>query len=105
MEEINVFEDIVQGLQEAIAYEKGVGKARIQKRSINPVEKMTSAEIKEIRNSLNMSQVTFAVVMGVSPKTVEAWESGTNEPNGPARRFMKALKTDPKLMERCEIVK
>lgn len=104
MEEINVFEDIVQGLKEAIAYEQGTGKARVQKLTINPVGEMTPAEIKEVRHSLNMSQVTFAIVMGVSTKTVEAWEAGTNRPNGSARRFMKALKNDPQLVEKCDII-
>ncbi|MBO4928141.1 MAG: hypothetical protein J5379_07830 [Clostridiales bacterium] len=53
---------------------------------------------------LNMSQASFAVVMGVSTKTVEAWEAGTNKPKGPARRFMIALKKDPSLIEKCDIV-
>lgn len=104
MEEINVFEDIVQGLKEAIAYEHGTGKARVQKRTFNPVGEMAPSEIKELRQSLSMSQVSFAIVMGVSTKTVEAWEAGTNMPNGPARRFMQALKNDPSIIEKCDIV-
>ena len=101
---MKVYDDIVQGLKEAIAYENGTGKARVQKRSVNPVPEMTPSEVKDIRHELNMSQATFAVVMGVSTKTVEAWEAGTNKPNGPARRFMKALKKDPSLIEKCDIV-
>ena len=51
-----------------------------------------------------MSQRTFASYMGVSDKTVEAWESGRNIPNGPASRILSMLQADPNLPERYHIV-
>lgn len=101
---MNVYDDIVKGLEEAIAFEKGKGNARVQKRIVNPIEEFTSAQVKEIRKSLKMSQSVFAVVMGVSIKTVEAWEAGTNKPNGSARRLLHVLKTDPEILTRCNIL-
>ena len=38
-----------------------------------------------------MTQKIFADYMGVSPKTVEAWESGINHPVGPACRLLSLL--------------
>ena len=35
-----------------------------------------------------MTQSAFANYMGVSSKTVEAWEKGTNHPTGPACRLI-----------------
>ena len=50
------------------------------------------------------NQVLFAGLMGVSPKTVEAWEAGRNMPDGPARRILSMLKTDPGLPQRFNII-
>ena len=59
---------------------------------------------KNVRNKMNMTQVTFAAVMGVSTKAVEAWESGRNVPSGSARRMLGMLKTDPNLPEKYNII-
>ena len=40
-----LFDDLKQGLQEAIAYEKGQGTARIKTYTIAPVKEYSSAEI------------------------------------------------------------
>ena len=61
-------------------------------------------EIKQIRQRLNMTQKLFAAALGVSVKTVEAWESGTNTPTGIANRMLELLSRDNGLFERCAIV-
>ena len=38
-----------------------------------------------------MTQSVFAKYMGVSPKTVEAWELGRTHPTGPAYRLIDIL--------------
>lgn len=101
---MNVFDSIMQGLEEAVAHEKGEIKARTASCTVNPVPEYDAQEIKDIRLSLGMTQTTFAKVMGVSVKTVEAWEAGTNKPIGAARRFLCALKEDPSLLVKCNIV-
>ncbi len=40
---------------------------------------------------MKLTQHSFALVMGVSIKTVEAWESGKNVPQGPAQRMLDIL--------------
>lgn len=101
---MNVYEGIMQGLQEAVDYNEGKIKARSNVISIEPVQKFNAMEIKEIRNQLGMTQYLFAGFMGVSPKTVEAWEAGTNIPNGPASRILAMVKDDPQLPEKYHIV-
>jgi putative transcriptional regulator len=101
---MNVYENIIQGLNEAVEYEKGNGKARTSKCTVNPAPEFTSQEIKDIRLGFGMTQLTFAEVMGVSVKTVEAWEAGTNKPIGSARRFLSVLKADPTLLSRVNII-
>ena len=46
----------------------------------------------------------FAAVIGVSTKTVEAWETGTNRPIGPARRMISLIQLDPEILQNCHIV-
>lgn len=101
---MSVFESIVQGLNEAIEYEKGNVAAKTTKLSVAPLPDIDSGDIKTIRQSLDMTQVIFAAVMGVSVKTVEAWESGTNAPSGTAKRMLSLLKSDPQLPEKYHLL-
>ena len=87
---ISVFSKIESGLKEAIAFESGKGKARVQRRQIeiSPVPHYKGNTVKRIREELNLSQKMFAGVIGVSIKTVESWESGKSEPSGAAQRLL-----------------
>lgn len=101
---MKVYDGIMQGLEEAIAYNEGKIKARTNTITIIPVPDFEANEIKNIRNELGMTQVLFAGFMGVSTKTVEAWEAGRNMPDGPARRILSMLKADPALPQRFNII-
>lgn len=101
---MSFYDDIVQGLNEAIEYKKGNLKLRTAEISVAPLPDIESTDVKNIRLSLDMTQVIFAAVMGVSVKTVEAWESGTNTPSGTARRMLSLLKSDPSLPEKYKIL-
>ena len=50
------------------------------------------------------TQAVFAAVIGVSTKTVEAWETGTNQPIGPARRMISLIQFDPEILQSYHIV-
>lgn len=53
---------------------------RLQK--FHPIKEYSCKEIREIRMKAGMTQRVFASYMGVSKKTVEAWEHGTTHPSG-----------------------
>ena len=101
---MKVYDGIMQGLEEAVAYNEGKIKARTNTMSISPVPDFKATEIKGIRNELGMTQVLFAGLMGVSTKTVEAWEAGRNMPDGPARRILAMLKVDPAWPQKLNII-
>jgi len=61
---------------------------------VGSLPKFKGKQVKQIRKSLNLTQKIFAELLGVSFKTVEAWEVGTNLPSGPAQRILGALKKD-----------
>lgn len=93
---MNVYEDIKRGLEQAIEYEKGNLRAKSTTIEILPLETFTSQEIKAIRTGTGMTQALFAKYMGVSIKTVEAWEAGKNQPEGAARRLLALTRENPK---------
>jgi len=95
---------VLKGLDEAIKINNGEIKGRRQKVRISPVQEFSKDDIKKIRQYLQLTQVTFAEVIGVTSKTVEAWERGTNAPTGPARRMMTILKEDPESLNRYHII-
>lgn len=97
---MSVYESLVQGLNEAIEYKKGNLKLRTVTISTAPLPEMDSSQIKDIRNSLDMTQGIFADVIGVSVKTAEAWEAGTNTPSGATRRMLSLLQSDPELPQK-----
>ena len=99
MEEVNVFESIMNGLSESLEYAKGKpNKARKITITIADLPSYHCKEIKQIREELNLTQKNVACVLGVSPKTVEAWEAGRNVPQGMAQRFLQMLQLGGKKM-------
>lgn len=97
-------ESILRGLSEALEDAQGKRQLLTHTCSIAPIREYHADEIKKIRNSLGMSQTFFAGFMGVSKKTVEAWEAGRNMPDGPARRILAMVQIDPELPERYKII-
>jgi putative transcriptional regulator len=53
------------------------------------------AAVKRTRDLLKASQAVFAKFLGVSVKTVRAWEQGKNTPLDIACRFMDEIRRDP----------
>ena len=102
----SIFNSIKQGLEEAIQYEKTkspkFGKSVVIQ--FAPVPHYSSVEVKKIRQKLELTQKSFAFLMGVSLKTVEAWEAGINEPNGTARRMLSLLNKEKNLVKKFELV-
>lgn len=91
---MGVYDDIKLGLEQAIEYEKGNLKTKKTKLSICPVPVFSAEDIKTIRRRTGLSQALFAKYMGVSVKTVEAWEAGRNHPDGASARLLALTQAD-----------
>ncbi|MBQ7161515.1 MAG: helix-turn-helix domain-containing protein [Clostridia bacterium] len=92
----DLFSGIMSGLEEALAYEKGTAKAATiaRKRSLPDIN------VSETRKALNMTQKAFAGVLGVSARTVEAWESGRTNPSHTARNLIFLISQDYSLVSK-----
>ncbi len=88
------FNGIRKGLEEALAYEKGKASAQTiaRKRSLPDVD------VKAERESLDMTQKAFANVLGVSKRTVEAWETGRSTPSPTAKNLIYLISQKPDLV-------
>ena len=52
-------------------------------------------EVKVIREKVGLSQNRFALLIGVSKRTLENWEQGRRHPTGPAKALLRILDADP----------
>jgi putative transcriptional regulator len=96
---------LIEAMQELLDYSEGKIDLRTSKLNITPVcETISVDEIKQTRQKLGMSQGIFALLLGVSKKTVESWETGRYTPDGAARRLISILQADPSVPERCGII-
>lgn len=92
--DLDFFNGIKEGLEEALAYEKGKASAETiaRKRSLPDVD------VKAERESLDMTQKAFANVLGVSRRTVEAWETGRSTPSPTAKNLIYLISQKPDLV-------
>ncbi len=89
---------LIQGLQEAIAFERGEITARVRIRShanVPPPPSYDAKRIQAVRQGLRLNQRDFANVLNVSDKTVKAWEQGVKPPSGSALRLLQIAERHP----------
>lgn len=98
-------EELIEAMQELLDYSEDKIDLRTSRFPVSPVcETISPTEIKAVRENLKMSQSVFAIVIGVSKKTVESWEAGRYKPDGAARRLITIMQKDPKFPEKYELV-
>jgi putative transcriptional regulator len=59
---------------------------------LTPIEEMSPAEIRALREREHLSQPVFARYLNVSKNLVSAWERGVKKPGGPALRLLTVVK-------------
>jgi putative transcriptional regulator len=87
-----MFELLKEGLEGIIEHQKG--KVELRKRVVEvpePAIQYKAEDVKRIRKSLDYSQNYFALLLNVSKKTVQAWESGRRNPNHAALRLLEIV--------------
>lgn len=101
----NLYKSIMTGLNEAIVDAKSSEKQlKHHTVTIIPIKVYNADDIQNIRKATGLSQRLFAGYLGVSKKTVEAWEAGTNHPSGSASRLLNMLEINHHLIEEFPFV-
>jgi putative transcriptional regulator len=81
-------------------YEHYMGRRHDLRTTILPgrPEPMTPAEIRALRDRINVSQAFFAHALNVSTKTVQAWESGARTPDGGNLKLLRLGEAHPEIV-------
>jgi len=82
------FEKLVASIKEAGEIKAGI-KEPSRKYEIK------APEIKAVREKLNVSQNEFALLIGVSVRTLQNWEQGRRTPEGPAKALLRVASKNP----------
>ena len=88
MEE-HLFKDLMKSVTEAGEILRG-------ERMPSRVFTVNATSVRELRESLGLSQSQFASIVHVSIKTLRNWEQGIRTPDGAAAALLTALRNDPK---------
>ncbi len=64
-----------------------------------PEIQLTTKQIKEIRENLNLSQPVFAKLLNVSPSSIKQWEQGKRQPTGATQVLLDLLKRSPHILD------
>ena len=64
-----------------------------------PLVKLSADEIKNIRKSMNISQMVFAKLLNVSLSSIRQWEQGVRKPSGSTMILLELLQKDPTILD------
>ena len=94
------FANLKKAMEDSVAFERGERRdlkvTRIQ--APRPPKAMSPKDIARIRQRLNCSQAVFAMMLNISPKTVQAWEQGSREPGDAALKLLTIAKNHPEVL-------
>ncbi len=96
----DAFADLKDAMKDTLAFERGKRRdlkvTRIQ--APRPPKAMSPRDITRIRERLNCSQSVFAMMLNISPRTVQAWEQGSREPGDAALKLLTIAKNHPEVL-------
>ncbi|HXQ70281.1 MAG TPA: helix-turn-helix domain-containing protein [Pyrinomonadaceae bacterium] len=94
------FTELREAMEDALAFERGKRRnlkvTRIQ--APRAPKAMSPKDIARIRERLNCSQAVFAMMLNISPRTVQAWEQGSREPGDAALKLLTIAKNHPEVL-------
>jgi putative transcriptional regulator len=90
-------ESILAGLHDAIAYAQGDTTTGTAYTVRVPAE----VDVKAIRERLGVTQAAFAQRYGFALSSVQNWEQGRRQPEGPARAFLLVIEKEPAAVDRA----
>jgi len=82
------FEKLVSSLRQA-------GEIKANRMKPSRVFEIELPQIKTIREQLRVSQNDFAMMIGVSVRTLQNWEQGRRTPEGPAKALLRVASRNP----------
>ena len=84
-----------ENFDKLVASIKEAGEIKAGQTAPSRVSKIEPVEIKSVREKLNVSQNDFALMIGVSVRTLQNWEQGRRQPEGPAKALLRVASRNP----------
>jgi len=82
-------------VEKLVASIKEAGEIKAGRKAPSRVYEIKPPEIKLVRENLNVSQNEFALMIGVSVRTLQNWEQGRRQPEGPAKALLRIASKNP----------
>ncbi len=78
-----------------VASIKEAGEIKAGRRTPSRFYEIKPPDIRVVREHLDVSQGEFAVMIGVSTRTLQNWEQGRRQPEGPAKALLTIAAHNP----------
>ncbi|MBJ3817058.1 helix-turn-helix domain-containing protein [Shimwellia pseudoproteus] len=89
---MSFFDELKASLEEAVDIKNGTkAPARVTRYEL--------ADVRAIRENLNITQSEMAKVLGTSLDTIKSWETGRRNPTGLAAKVLATIKANPKFFD------
>lgn len=85
------FDNLVTSIRQA-------GRSRRGEREQSRVTEFAPVDIRAIRTRFGTSRAEFARMIGVGISTLQNWEQGRRQPEGPARALLRIAPENPELV-------
>ncbi|MGZ7078047.1 MAG: helix-turn-helix domain-containing protein [Thermoanaerobaculia bacterium] len=74
---------------------------RVEKAPSPAASETPLTDVRAIRYKLKQSQSEFATMLGVSVATLQGWEDGRHQPDGPANALLRVAAKNPKMVAKA----
>lgn len=104
MKKRNLFDELMEGV-EALQRERE-GKVTLKRVQLEamPEPVIAPEEIRDLRETNNLSRAVFAHMIRTKPRTLESWEQGRTKPNTHAVLLLKLVKEFPDTLQQLKAI-
>ena len=93
----DLFEQLLDSVNEMKAIQAGRQKPARTTRA-EDLFRSGSVDVAALRSRFRLSQAKFAALLGISIDTLQNWEQGRREPEGPARVLLRVAAAHPEAL-------
>ncbi len=93
---MSIFDELKSSLEEAVEIHQG-------RKAASRITRFEIADVKSIRDSLQVSQAEFAKALGTSIDTIKSWESRRRNPTGLAAKVLATIQDNPNFYQELSV--
>ena len=94
-------DDLVSSVESLAAHVLGQKKITLRSKTLElpqRIESLSPAQVRLIREKMNVSQTVFAAIMNIPEVTAASWERGRRKPTGAALRLLEIASRHPEIL-------